>query len=109
MDSEEKGTGASGSEQIQPLIARMVGDALRRVLRRGRKEVDRAARTGKHRLELRQAQADLDHFWVRLGKTAYHLVQGGEIDHVALRRAMNRIDELERQIDDLRRNPQTTP
>lgn len=104
MSEEGSGAGAQG-EDGQALIARMVGDAFRRVLRRGRTEVDRAARIGKHRLELRQAQADLDHFWVRLGKTAYHLVQGGELDHPALRRAMDRIDELERRIDDLRRNP----
>ncbi len=55
---------------------------------RGRTELDRAARSGRDRLELRQLNKDLDHFWVRLGKTARRLVEAGEIDHPALRKAI---------------------
>lgn len=89
-----------------PSLQRLLGEALvqslERLVRRGRAEAGRVAHTGRHRLMQRQLQKDLDHFWARLGKTAYHLVQGGEIDHPALRRAMERIDELERKIDELR-------
>jgi hypothetical protein len=88
---------------LEPAIADLVGRAVRRLWRRGREEAGRAARTGKTRLELRQLQADLDHFWARLGKTAYHLVNGGELEHPALRKAMQRIDELEARIDSLRK------
>ena len=76
--------------------------AMRRLVARGRFEVSKAARVGRAQLELRQLQKDLDHFWLRLGKTAYHLVQAGDVDHPALRKAMERIDALEARIDALR-------
>lgn len=88
---------------LQPLLADALSAAVRRLVHRSRAELGKAARTGRERLELRQHQKDLDHFWARLGKTAYHLVEGGDIDHPALRKAMRRIDELELKIDDLRR------
>ena len=73
---------------------------LQRFVDRGRLQFDRAASAGRTRLELRQLQRDRDHFWVRLGKEAYHLVEAGEVDHPALRRAMERIDELELRINE---------
>ncbi len=83
----------------------VVGDAVahlvRRFVGRGRQQLERAARSGREQLELRQLRRDLDHFWARLGKTAYHLVQDAEIDHPALRKAMERIDELEARIDEI--------
>ena len=79
-------------------VAELVGSALERLVRRGRRTVGRAAEASRSRLELRQLQRDRDAFWVRLGKTAYHLVQDGEIeDHPTLRKAIDRIDALERQ------------
>jgi hypothetical protein len=89
---------------VEPLRD-LLGQLVRRVLRRGQREVERAAESGRSRLEMRQLQADLDHFWVRLGKTAWHLVEGGELDHPDLRRAMTRIGELEARIDELKRRP----
>ncbi|MEZ4237609.1 MAG: hypothetical protein R3F59_15970 [Myxococcota bacterium] len=86
-----------GGDASDPL-----GDLVKRFLRRGRAELGRAARTGRAQLERRQLQKDLDHFWVRLGKTAFRLVEAGEIDHPSLRQAMQRIEELEAQIDGLR-------
>jgi hypothetical protein len=77
-------------------------DAVRRLLGRGSSELDRIAKSSRTRLELRQMQKDLDHFWVRLGKTAYHLSKGDEISHPGLDKAIARIDELEARIDDLR-------
>ncbi|MBA2319964.1 MAG: hypothetical protein H0V89_02305 [Deltaproteobacteria bacterium] len=90
---------------LEPQARDFVASMLRRVLRRGQREVERAAVNGRTRLELRQLQADLDHFWVRLGKTAWHLVEGGEIEHPDLRRAMTRITELEARIESLKRPP----
>lgn len=92
-------------EEVEPVLGDVLSRALRRLLGRGRDELGRAARTGRHRLELRQLQKDLDHFWVRLGKTSYRLVEAGELDHPALRKAMERIDELEAKIDALRGTP----
>lgn len=88
--------------ELEPLLGDLLTNAVRRLVRRGRKEVERVADRSRHRLELRQRQKDLDHFWVRLGKTAWRLVEAGEIDHPSLRKAMARIEELERSIDDLK-------
>lgn len=85
--------------RLEPQIAGRVVRAVRRMMERGRSGLDRAAKSGRSQLELRQLQKDLDHFWMRLGKTAFRLVEAGEIDHPALRKAMERIDELERKID----------
>jgi len=93
-----------GRPSLQELVGEALAEAIERLVRRGREEAGRVARTGRQRLALRQHQKDLDHFWMRLGKTAYHLVKGGEIDHPALRRAMERIDELEARIDEIRRS-----
>ncbi len=92
----------SEARDLQPILGDLLGDAVRRLLRRGRTELSRAAEVSRTQLALRRQQADLAHFWARLGKTAYHLVQAGEIDHPALRKAMTRIDSLEAEIDALR-------
>ena len=86
----------------EDLAPQAVGDVfstlVNRLVVRGRRGIGRAARAGRTRLELRQLQRDRDAFWMRLGKTAYHLVEAGEIEHPALRKAMSRIDELEARI-----------
>lgn len=82
-----------------PPMADLVRDLVRRVVFRGRKEVSRAAKTSRQRLEIRQLEKDRTAFWVRLGKTSYRLVEAGELDHPALRKAMTRIDELEQQLE----------
>ena len=92
-------------EDLQPLIGYLLTRAVRRLVGRGRTELGKAAKTGRSKLELRQLQKDLDHFWARLGKTSRRLVEAGEIDHPALRKAMARIDELELQIDRLKSAP----
>lgn len=81
------------------LVADLMVQVVRRLVRRGRVEVERAAETSRRRLELRQLRRDRDHFWMRMGKTAQQLVLAGEIDHPALRKAMVRIDEIEAELD----------
>ncbi len=100
--------GYAGDREVQdvPSPLRDVLNTLgRRLMERGRYELSRAASAGRSRLELRQLQRDRDHFWSRLGKEAYHLVQAGEIDHPALRRAMERIDDLEARIKEWEHDP----
>ena len=95
-------------DDLQPL-GDLVSRAVKRIVGRGRAELGKAAKTGRERLELRQLQKDLDHFWARLGKTSRRLVEAGEIDHPALRKAMERIDELEQRIDQLRARAEAEP
>ncbi len=94
---------ASPQEQreLQPILGDLLQTAVRRLMERGRNEFGRAANAGRHRLEIRQQRKDLEHFWKRLGKTAYHLVEAGELNHPALRKAMQRIDELEARVEAL--------
>lgn len=81
-----------------PPLSETVRQLVRSLLARGRSRIGQAAERGRQRLELRQLRADRDHFWMRLGKTAYHLVEAGELDHPALRKAMERIDAIEAEI-----------
>ena len=85
-----------------PPLRETLAQAVRRVLFRSREEFGRAASAGRDRLEVRQLEKDRVHFWTRLGKEAYFLVEAGEIDHPALRRAMTRIDDLEASLREKR-------
>jgi len=89
-----------------PPLAESLAHLLSRLLFRGRRGLSQAAERSRTRLELRQLQKDRDHFWVRLGKTTYHLVQAGEIDHPALRKAIARIDEIDARIEALQSRSQ---
>jgi hypothetical protein len=86
-----------GAIETAPL-ADVLGQVLRRLVRRGRSEIGKAADQGRHRLELRQLHRDRDAFWIRLGKTAYRLAESGELDHPAITKAMTRIDALDERI-----------
>ncbi len=88
--------------ELTPILGDLVAGALRRLVTGGRAQLRSAAQSGRRRLEQRQLDRDLEHFWMRLGKTTYHLVNAGELDHPALRKAMARIDELEDRIADAR-------
>ena len=84
-----------------PPLADALTAIARRIAFRGRQELRRAASASRAALERRQAYRDLDQFWIRLGKTSYRLVEEGEVDHVELRRAMQRIDKLQAQLQEM--------
>lgn len=75
-----------------------VGELLGRLFRRGRTEMEKAARQAKERLTLRQLKGDRDRMYQKLGKESRHLLEAGELDHPGLRRAVERIKELEARI-----------
>ncbi len=81
-----------------PPLGEAISTFVGRFLFGGRREIGRAARRSRLRLEVRQLDKDREHFWMRLGKTAYHLVAAGELDHPALRKAIARIDEIDARI-----------
>lgn len=105
MADDEKPVPEAKRDEPSPLetapISEALGTVVRRILDRGRHEIERAAQQGRVRLELRALQRDRDQFWIRLGKTAYRLVESGELEHPAIRKAMKRLDDLERRIRDL--------
>jgi hypothetical protein len=92
---------ADPSNPNEPPVSELLRTLVGRAARRGRDELARAAEAGRAQLELRQARKDLQDFWVRLGKTAYRLVEAGETDHPALVKARDRIDEIEARIAEL--------
>lgn len=79
-------------------LADAVGELVGRLWRRGRDEMGRAARRGRDLLSLRQMRADRDRMYMKLGKEARSLVEGGEVDHPGLRKGLERIVELEARI-----------
>ena len=71
---------------------------VKRLLARGREGLGKAAEAGRKRVLLRQLRQERQAFWVRLGKTAYRLVESGEMNHPAVRKAMVRLDALSERI-----------
>jgi len=54
--------------------------------------------TQRSRAEQRSTQKELEHFWIRLGKTAYHIHKDGGLDHPAIIKAAERIDKLKEEM-----------
>lgn len=79
-------------------LAEAVGELVGRLWRRSRDQMGRAAKRGRDLLSLRQMRADRDRMYIKLGKEARHLVEGGEVDHPGLRKGVERIIELEARI-----------
>jgi hypothetical protein len=88
------------------LLTGLLGTLVRQVADRGRARVGRQLRNTRHQLEVRQLKRDREHFWIRLGKTAYRLVEAGEIEHSALQKAIERIQAIDRQIEELEAQPE---
>jgi hypothetical protein len=105
MPDEEKDATPPPAEATPPAsvgeegpIGEAVSDLLGKLWRRGRVEVEKAARRGRERLALRQMRADRDRMYQKLGKEARQLVEGGDLDHPGLRKGIARITELEARI-----------
>lgn len=111
----QEGTGAeaavAGGEAAEPArgeaprrpgaeepLAELFSELLGKLWRRGRVEVERAARKGRERLTLRQLRADRDRMYQKLGKETRQLLEAGDIDHPGLRRGVERIRELEARL-----------
>lgn len=73
-------------------------DLLKQLLTRGRAEASKAAKKGREMLHLRQLRVDRDRMYQKLGKEARNLLEGGEIAHPGIARAVERIAEIEARI-----------
>jgi len=89
------------SEEETSQVTDLVSDLARNVARRGRDGLRRRLGSTRVHLERRQLQADREAFWIRLGKTAYRLSEQGEVQHPAIDKAVQRIRELQRELDAL--------
>jgi hypothetical protein len=94
-----RGGGASdrriaGDEPLGDMFAELLG----KLWRRGRVEMERAARRGRERITLRQLRGDRDRMYQKLGKEARALLEAGEIEHPGLRRGVERVRELEAKL-----------
>ncbi len=88
------------SDDDLPDIPELLNTFAAGIARRGRARVRKRLGATRAHLERRQLEQDRQHFWVRLGKTAYQLANDGEIDHPAIRKAVQRIKELEQQLSE---------
>ena len=79
-------------------LADVFTDLLGKLWRRGRVEMEKAARNGRERLTLRQLRGDRDRMYQKLGKEARALIEAGELDHPGLRRGIERVRELEAKL-----------
>ncbi|MDP2312614.1 MAG: hypothetical protein Q8P41_06885 [Pseudomonadota bacterium] len=100
-DAGSEGTNVRGPERRpggdEPLVE-LFTDLMGKLWRRGRVEMEKAARKGRERLELRQLRSDRDRMYQKLGKEARLLLEAGELDHPGLRRGVERIRELEARL-----------
>jgi hypothetical protein len=84
---------------MQPRVEAL-RDQLEGSLRHGIQSLRHEANT---RLRRRTLRRDLDHFWIRLGKTAFRMVESGEVQHPGLEKAMQRIRDIEEEMQTLER------
>ena len=106
-DQHDPGPEVPGGDDGQSLggaagvLGEAFGQAMRVALRRGRSEVERAASTGRHVLQIRQLKADREAMLKKIGKEVLRLVEADEISHPGLLRSAQRVAELDAELADL--------
>src|SRR5262245_22291225 len=98
MPPEERSQPPAPSHGDEGPLGEAVAELFGKIWRRGRVEVEKAARRGRERLALRQMRGDRDRMYQKLGKEARQLVEGGDLDHPGLKKGVARIAELEARI-----------
>ena len=100
-ETAENGGSTVSSNQWQDLLRA----ALHRVAVGGRASLETMSRAGRNQVEIRQNKRELEHYWIRLGKTAFHLTEAGELDHPALHKAAERVKILQDRIAHQKTSP----
>ena len=100
MEESEKAEGKVTTAPEEGPLGEAFADLFGKILRRGRSELERAARRGRERLALRQLRSDRDRMYAKLGKETRSLLEAGEIEHPGLRKGVERIVELEAKLTD---------
>lgn len=97
-DGADDGQSLGGAAGV---LGEAFGQAMRVALRRGRSEVERAATSGRHVLQIRQLKTDRDAMLKKIGKEVLRLVEAGEIAHPGLLRSAQRVAELDAELAEL--------
>jgi len=101
VDGAEESAEGPAQETPAGVLGEAFGQAMRVALRRGRTEVERAASTGRHVLQIRQLKADRDAMLRKIGKEVLRLVEADEVSHPGLLRSAQRVAELDAEVADL--------
>ena len=99
--SDDASSDATSFGQAAGVLGEAFGQAMRVAIRRGRNEVERAASTGRHRLQVRQLRSDRDAMLRKIGLEVLRLVEAEEIQHPGLVRSARRVAELDAELSDL--------
>lgn len=102
--SDDVSSDATSFGQAAGVLGEAFGQAMRVAIRRGRNEVERAASTGRHRLQVRQLRSDRDAMLRKIGLEVLRLVEADEIQHPGLVRSARRVAELDAELSDLDEN-----
>ena len=79
------------------------------VVSKGKKELKNIATDSRRRLDLRSLQRDRIRMYEKLGREVECLIAAGEIEHPGLIRGVDRIRQLERQLENLKKISKTSP
>ncbi len=74
------------------------------LVERSRGEVSRIATGGRRRIDLRSLRKDRRRIYEKLGKEVEALVEAGEVSHPGLIRGVERLQELDREIESLQKS-----
>ena len=74
------------------------------VVSKGKREIKNFASDGRRRLDLRSLQRDRIKMYEKLGREVECLIAASEIEHPGLIRGVDRIRNLEKQIEELKKH-----
>ena len=98
METEEKTSPANMDQELFLLIK----EGMRGLLSLGKEHLSEAAIDGRKLLELRALKKDKIKMYEKLGREVQRLIDAGEITHPGLKRGIEKIQELDKQMKDLR-------
>ena len=97
-ETEEKTSPANMDQELFLLIK----EGMRGLLSLGKEHLSEAAIDGRKLLELRALKKDKIKMYEKLGREVQWLIEAGEITHPGLKRGIEKIEELDKQMKDLR-------
>ena len=94
----DDGSPPAPENSSRDLLAELMGS----LLHRGKQELKKFTTDGRRRLDLRSLQRDRTKMYEKLGREVENLFAAGEVSHPGLLRGVERIQQLEQQISELK-------